>query len=162
MKHPRLWGTLGIFGLLATVGSVVLLHARSGANQRFSGGSYLVAFKDSLGNFVAGEVITFHEDRTMSAIDSGQAGPAYYYTNQLGSWKPDGNGRVVARTIDFDVPPDPQVVARLDFTVDFGEDPSQVTGTVTITYFPLETRNPLGGGGTVIAQYTLAGESIEP
>jgi hypothetical protein len=98
----------------------------------------------------------------MSAIDSGQGGPAYYYSSQLGAWKPDGYRRVVARTIDFDLPPSPEVVARLDFIIHFGEDFSQVAGAVIITYFPLETGNPLEGGGTVIANYTLAGELIRP
>jgi hypothetical protein len=80
----------------------------------------------------------------------------------LGAWKTDGPGRIVARTIDFDFPPSPDVVARLDFSMNFGEDPCNVTGTVTITYFPVETGNPLEGGGTVIANYTLEGELIRP
>jgi hypothetical protein len=80
----------------------------------------------------------------------------------LGSWKPEGKDSIVAKTIDFDFPPSPEVVARLDFTLNFGGDPSQVSGTVTITYFPLETGNPLEGGGTVIADYTLEGELVKP
>jgi hypothetical protein len=161
MKLLRLWVTLGIFALLAAVGSVALPHAQSDADRRFIGRSYLVTFKESGGNFVAREVITLHEDRTMSAIDSGQGGPAYYYSSQLGSWKPDGRGRVAARTIDFDFPPSPNVVARLDFTLGFEDDFNQITGTVAINYFPLES-DPLGSGGTVIANYSVAGELMRP
>lgn len=162
MKHLRLWVTLGIFSLFVAVGWVGRSRAQSGLEQRIIGRSYLITFRDPAGSFVAREVITLHEDRTMSAIDSGQGGPAYYYSSQLGSWKPDGHGRIVARTIDFDHPPSPDVVARLDFTLNFGKDLSQVSGTVIITYFPLQTGNPLEGGGTVIANYTLEGELIKP
>ena len=38
MKHLRLWIALGIFGLLAAVGSVAS-HAQAGGDQGFSGGS---------------------------------------------------------------------------------------------------------------------------
>jgi hypothetical protein len=94
--------------------------------------------------------------------DSGQGGPTYLFSSQLGSWKPDGNGRIVARTIDFDFPSTVNIVARVDFTLNFGEDPSQLTGTVTVIYFPLES-DPLGGGGTVIIlNDTLVGELIKP
>ena len=161
MKHLRLWVTLGIFGLLAAVGSVVLLHAQGGGDPGFIGRSYLTTIKDSTGNFVSRGVITLHPDRTISVTDSGQGGPSYYFSSQLGSWKPDGNGRIVARTIDFDFPPSPNVVARVDFTLNFGEDPNQVTGTITVTYFPLET-DPLGGGGTVVVNDTMVGQLIRP
>jgi hypothetical protein len=161
MKHLRLWVTLDIFGLLAAVGSVVLLHAQGGGDLGYFGRSYLTTITDSTGTFVSRGVITLHSDRTISVTDSGQGGPYYYFSSQLGSWKPDSNGRIVARTIDFDFPPSPSVVARVDFTFDFGEDPNQVTGTITVTYFPLEA-DPLGGGGTVVVNDTLVGELIKP
>ena len=107
-------------------------------------------------------VITLHRDRTISVTDSGQGGPTYLFSSQLGSWKPDGNGRIVARTIDFDFPPSPDVVARVDFTLNFGEDPTHVTGTISVTYFPIE-EDPLGSGGTVVVNNdTLVGELITP
>jgi len=161
MKHLGLWVTLGIFGFLAALTWGVLLHAQNGGDLGFIGRSYLTTIKDSTGNFVSRGVITLHHDRTISVTDSGQGGPSYYFSSQLGSWKPDGNHRIVARTIDFDFPTSPKVVARVDFTLDLGENPNQVSGTITVTYFPLEA-DPLGGGGTVVVNDTMVGQLIRP
>jgi hypothetical protein len=160
MKHLRLWVTVGIFGLLAALGSIALLHAQSNGGQGFSG-SYIITVRDSAGNFASRGVITLHKDQTMSVIDSGLGGPTFFFTSQLGSWKPDGKGGVVARTIDFDLPPSPDV-ARLDHTISFAQDRRHVTGTITLTTFPLESGNPLDGGGTVVGTFTFAGELIKP
>jgi hypothetical protein len=97
----------------------------------------------------------------MSVIDSGQGSATFFFSSQLGSWKPDGNRRIVARTIDFDFPPSPDV-ARLDFTISLAQDRSQMTGTVTLSTFPLENGNPLDGEGTVIGTFTFVGERIKP
>jgi hypothetical protein len=161
MKHLRHWLTLGIFGLLAAVGSVALPHAQSAGDRGFSGGSYVTTVKDSAGNFASRGVITLHADQTMSVIDSGQGGATFFFSSQLGSWKPDGNRRIAARTIDFDFPPSPDV-ARLDYTISLAQDRSQMTGTVTLTTFPLENGNPLDGEGTVIGTFTFVGELIKP
>ena len=161
MKHRRLWVTLGIFALLAAVGSVVLLHAQGGGDLGFIGRSYVTTVKDSAGNFASRGVITLHADQTMSVIDSGQGGPTYFFSSQLGSWKPDGKGRIVARTIDFDVPQNPGGVVRGDYTISFAQDRSQATGTITVTTFPLET-NPFDGEGTVLGTFTFVGELIKP
>ena len=162
MKHLPLWVTLGIFGFLAALRWGVLLHAQNGGDLGSIGRSYLTTIRDSTENFVSRGVITLHPDRTISVTDSGQGGPSYYFSSQLGSWKPDGNGRIVARTIDFDFPPSPNVVARIDFTINFGEDPTHVTGTISVTYFPIE-EDPLGSGGTVVVNNdTLVGELITP
>ena len=161
MKHLRLWVTLGIFGLLAGVGLVALPHAQDAGDQEFGGGSYLTTIEDSEGNFASRGVITLHADHTMSAIDSRQGGPTYLFSSQLGSWKPDGQGRIVARTIDFDFPQSPGYVVRADFTISFAQDHSQATGTITVTTFPLET-NPFDGGGTVLGTFTFVGELINP
>jgi hypothetical protein len=53
MKHLRLWVAVGIFGLLAAVGSVALLHGQEKEDQGFSGRSYLTTVKDSAGNFAS-------------------------------------------------------------------------------------------------------------
>jgi len=67
--------------------------------------------------------------QTMSVTDSGQ-GPTFFFSNQLGSWKPDGNG-------DFDFPPNADV-ARFDYAISFLQNQTQVTGTITLTAFPLQ------------------------
>ena len=100
MKHLRLWAALGVFGLLATVGSAVLLHGQDQQDQGFGGTSYVITNKDTAGNFASRGVITLHADHTMSVIDSGQGGPTFLFSSQLGSWKPNGLGGVLARTLD--------------------------------------------------------------
>jgi hypothetical protein len=161
MKHLRHWLALGIFGLIAAVGSLALPHAQDAGDRGFSGGSYLTTVKDSAGDFASRGVITMHADQTMSVIDSEQGGPTYFFGSQLGSWKPDGNRRVVGRTINFDFPQSPGGVVRGDYTISFAQDRSQVTGTITVTTFPLET-NPFDGEGTVLGTFTFVGELIKP
>src|SRR5262249_29728053 len=103
-------------------------------------------------------VITLHTDHTMSVIDSGQGGPALFFSSQLGSLRPDGKGGLVAKTIDFNFPP--AGVARLDYTITFDKH-GNAAGTITLTAFPL-TGNPLDGGGTVVGTFTFVGQLIQP
>ena len=164
IKQLRFQVLFGIFGLLAFLGVIALLHPQQAtADAEFhgaKGASYLITVKDSTGNFASRGVITLHADRTMSVIDSGQGGPTFFFTSQLGSWQPDGNGGLVARTIDFDYPPN-AATARLDYTIHFGEDGGQTTGTITLTTFPL-TGDPLEGGGTVVGKFTFVGQIVRP
>jgi len=162
MKHLHLWVALGIFSLLAAVGSAALPHAQIAGERWFSGGSYLTTIKDSAGNFASRSVITLHADQTMSAIDSGQGGPIFFFSSQSGSWKPDGHRRIVARTVDFPFPPSSPEVARADYTISFAHDRSHLTGTITVMTFPLEDANPLDGQGTIIGAFTFVGELIKP
>jgi hypothetical protein len=122
MKHLRLWVKAGIFGLLAVLGSGALLHAQNAGDQGSSGASYVTTVKDSSGKFASRGVITLHTDHTMSVIDSGQGGPNFF-SSQLGSWRWNIGGGIVARTIDFDFPPNADV-ARLDYTISFAPDGS--------------------------------------
>jgi hypothetical protein len=170
MKHLRVHhiksGIFG-FGLLAALGSVTSLHAQNqnaqgnqpGAQGSNIGASYLTTVKDSNGNFTSRGVITLHSDHTMSVIDSGQGGP-FFFTSQLGSWKWNAGAGIVARTIDFDFPPNADVV-RLDYTISFAQNGSQVIGTITLTTFPLNG-NPLDGGGTALGSFTFTGQLIQP
>ena len=160
MKHLRLWITLGIFAVLAAAGSAAYLYAQTVADSDFRGASYVTTVTDSSGNFASREVMTLHADHTLAVVDSGQGGPTYFFSSQLGSWGPVSTGGLVARAIDFDYPPN-QDVARLDYTIELSPDHSHVTGTVTLTTFPLEG-DPLGGGGTVEGTFTFAGELIQP
>lgn len=163
MKHLRLSVTLGISGFLAAVSLFALLYPEKAvASDSLGGASYVTTIKDSTGKFASRGVITLHADHTMSVIDSGQGGPAFFFSSQLGSWKAKRNGEVLAKTIDFDFPPN-QDVARLDYTLKFNQGGNQVTGTITLTTFPPETGNPLdGGGGTVVGTFTVVGELVKP
>jgi hypothetical protein len=128
------------------------------------GASFLVTINSATtGQFASRGVLTFHADFTMSAIDSGQGGPTFFFSSQLGSWKPDGKGGLVARTIDFNFPPSVSgpATARLDYTVKFAQEGQQVTGTITLTTFSLQA-NPLDGGGTVAGTFTFTGALVTP
>jgi hypothetical protein len=120
----------------------------------------MITIKDAQGAFASRGVITLHGDRILSAIDSGQGGPTFFFSSQLGAWKADGRGGVVGRTLDFDFP-SPQGVARLDYTFTFSANDTRVMGTITLTTFPLQG-NPLDGGGTVVGKFTFAGTLVTP
>ena len=160
MKYLRPGIALGIVVIVA-LGLVALLHPERATADEDSlrGGSFLTSVMDSNGAFASRGVITLHADRTMSVIDSGQGGPTFFFTSQLGSWKPDGKRGAVGKTIDFDFPPN-QASARLDYTFKFGHNGS-ATGTIVLTTFPL-TGNPLDGGGTVVGTFTFVGQLIQP
>ena len=148
--------------LLACLGAVAL-HAPLAAADALSvlrGATYLITITDAQGAFASRGVITLHGDRTLSAIDSGQGGPAFFFTSQLGAWKSDGKGGAVGRTLNFDFPPNADV-ARLDYTFQFSAHGTQVTGTITLRTFPLQD-DPLDGGGTVLGTFTFTGTLVTP
>jgi hypothetical protein len=164
MQQPRL---PAFFSLIAALGSVALLstpHASADPEGPHNGASkgvtYVTTVKDSSGNFTTRTVLTLHADHTMSVIAADQGGPTSFFTGQLGSWKPDGKGGVVAKTIDFDYPPNADVV-RLDYTISFDPDHDRATGTETLTSFPLQG-NPLDGGGIILGTFTFTGELLKP
>ena len=160
MKHQRLWMKISVLALLATAVSAPSLHAQNNDDQGANGASYLTTVKTSAGTFASRGVITLHADHTMSVIDSSQGGPTFFFSSQLGSWKPAANGGVVAKTIDFNFPPN-AAVARLDYTISFSQDLNQVMGTITLTTFPIQG-DPLDGGGTVVGTFTFTGQLIKP
>ncbi len=159
MKRARFLMTLG---LIAAAGSIAPLHAQNNVSELlFGGASYLTTVMDSQGHIASRGVITLHLGGTMSVTDSGQGGPSFFFSSQLGSWSADGRGGLLARTIDFDYPPNASV-ARLDYTIKLSAStPGQVTGTITLTSFPA-SGNPLGSGGTKIGTFTFTGELIRP
>lgn len=114
-----------------------------------------------LQTFPSRGVITLHGDRTLSAIDSAQGGPTFFFSSQLGAWKSDGKGGAVGRTLNFDFPQSPGSMARLDYTFQFSAHDTRVTGTITLTSFPLQG-DPLDGDGTVLGEFTFAGRRVTP
>lgn len=160
MQQRRLFTSFWICCAFALAGSVALLNPQEArAEDGPNGASYITTFTDSTGSFVSRGVITLHADRTMSVIDSGQGGPAFLFSSQLGAWRPDTTGGVVARTIDFDFPN--VDVSRVDYTIKFSQKGTRISGTVTVTTFPLQG-NPLDGGGTVAGTSTFVGQLIQP
>jgi len=162
MKSLRLWAGLGILGLLAALGSLVLSGAQEAGERGFRGGSYLTTITDSTGNFASRGVMTLHADQTVSATDSNQNGPDFFFTSQLGSWRPAGNRRIVAKTLDFDLPPNTNDVARLNYNILLSPDHRQIAGTVTLSTFPLQGGDPINGQGTLIGTFNFTGEWIRP
>src|SRR3982074_2131406 len=140
------------FRLIVAGGSVALLsppHAIADPEESHNGATYLTTVKDSSGNFTTRTVLTLHADHTMSVVAADQGGPTFFFTSQLGSWKPDGKGGGVPKTIHFDYP------------ISFDPDHDRVTGTEILTAFPLRG-NPLDGGGTVLTTATFTGELVKP
>ncbi len=162
MKRWHVWVALGIFSFLAALGSAASPHGQFTPLRWFSSGSYLTTIQDSEGKFSSRSIITLHADQTMSAVDSGQGGPTFFFSSQSGSWKLSGYQRIVARTIDFPFPPGTPEVARADYTINFTRDRSRMTGTITVMTYPLEGGNPLDGEGTLIGVFTFVGELIRP
>jgi hypothetical protein len=151
------------FSLVAALGYVAFLrppNASADPEWPHNGATYVTTVKDSSGNFTTRTVLTLHADHTMSVVAADQGGPTYFFTSQLGSWKPDGKGGVVAKTIDFDYPPNADV-ARIDYTISFDPAHDRATGTETLTSFPLQG-NPLDGGGTLLGTFTFTGELVKP
>lgn len=158
MTKCRPWG---VIVLVACLSSVTLHTQQATADSSvFRGATYLITISNATGAFVSRVVITLHSDHTLSVIDSDQGGPTFFFTSQLGAWRHDNKGSVVGRTLDFDFPPSADV-ARLDYTFTFSSDGSQVTGTVTLTSFPLQG-DPLNGGGTAEGQFTFSGKRVNP
>jgi len=168
MKHLRLCAKLSALTLVVAAAWVALLHPyKAIANDDHpgfgQGASYLTTVTDSNGNFVTRTVITLHADHTMSVVGADSGGPTYYFTSELGSWRPDGKGGAVGRTLDFDlyghtVYPNGDV-ARIDYTISFQND--GIVGTHTVTIFPLQG-NPFGGGGTYLVTSNFTGQLITP
>jgi hypothetical protein len=155
-------GVVIVLLALACSGPTPLHAERAAADSRsdFRGATYLITVTTAAGAFESRVVITLHGDRTLSAIDSAQGGPTFFFTGQLGAWGEDGKGGVVGRTLDFDFPPNADV-ARLDYTFTFNSDRTKVSGTITLTGFPLQG-DPLDGDGTAEGTFTFTGTLVNP
>jgi len=122
MKHACRWFTLAVLGLFASVGSETVLYAQAPQSRSLKIGTYVTTVTYQDGSFDSREVMTFYADHTMAVVDSGQGGPTYFFSSQLGSWKWGSGGTIVARAIGFDFAPN-QDIGRLDYTVSPGQTP---------------------------------------
>lgn len=157
MKQLRYLVAIG--ALVLAIASMKMLSAQENEQNGLSGASYVTTVTDSNGNFSSRGVITLHSDKTMSVTDSGQGGPAFLFSSQSGAWRQGNKGSIIGKTIDFDFPS--VDVARVDYVIAPGSSHGTITGTITLTTFPL-TGNPLDGGGTVIGTFTFVGQVIKP
>jgi hypothetical protein len=169
MKHLRLCAKLGALTLVVAAAWLALLHPyKATANDDDPGfghgASYLTTVTDSNGKFRTRTVITLHADHTMSVVDADSGGPNFFFTSELGSWRSDGRGGAVGRTIDFDFyvghPVFPNGdVGRVDYTISFQNN--GIVGTHTVTIFSLQ-ENPFDGGGINVGTFNFTGQLITP
>lgn len=143
--------------ILAYFGWTTLHPQKTVAADGTASGTYLVTITDaSTGTFSSRGVFTLNVDHSMAVIDSGQGGPSFSFSSQLGAWESAPGNTVRARTLDFDFPS--VDVARLDYNfTTISSD--QVAGTIVLTTFPL-TGDPLGSGGTVVGTFNFAGQRV--
>src|ERR1700746_2701944 len=127
-------GVVIVLLALAYSGPTPLYAEQADADSRsdFRGATYLITVIDAAGAFESRVVITLHGDRTLSAIDSDQGGPTFFFTSQLGAWGEDGTGRALRRTLDYDFPQNADVEC-LDYTFTFNSDGTKVAGTIKLT-----------------------------
>lgn len=153
-KHVRIFAVLAVcvlaFGALAT------LHGQNSPSG-LPGGTYLTTITDAnTGAFASRSVITFYADHSLVSIDSGQGGPNFQFSSQMGAWATAPNAAVVARTLDFSFPS--AGIARVDYNVTTITT-TRVSGTITLTVFGLND-DPQGSGGTVVGHFNFTGARV--
>jgi hypothetical protein len=154
MKYVRVLSVLVAFVL--AVGAWATLHGQNSPSG-LPGGTYLTTITDAnTGAFASRSVITFYADHSLVSIDSGQGGPNAQFSSQMGAWATAPNAAVVARTLDFSFPQ--AGIARVDYNV-ATITTTQVSGTITLTVFPL-TADPQGSGGTVVGHFNFTGARV--
>lgn len=164
MQTLRSRVVIGMSGILALVASVVLLNAHKAAadeERLVNGATYEITLTDSTGAFDARETLTLHADHSMAAHDSNENSPTEHFSGELGLWRFDDDGGVITKSINFDFPPNADI-ARLDRTIKFEQNRTKISGTFTVTVFPLQTGNPQGPGGTVIFSGNFTGNLVTP
>jgi hypothetical protein len=159
MKHLRGWTALLASGLFACLSVIAFGPQAALAESPLLAATYLITNVDSTGAFASRSTITLHPDHSLTAVDSGEGGPTFFFSSQQGTWGFGSGGAVIGRTVDFDFAPDNDVV-RLDYTFKFNAN-GTVSGTTSIYYFP-QTANPLGAGGTFGGTFTFTGYLIKP
>ena len=108
------------FSLIAALGSVALLsppNATADPEGPHTGATYITTVKDSSGNFTTRTVLTLHADHTMSVVAADQGGPTFFFTSQLGSWKPDGKVEWSQRHSTSIIPPTQTLCASITRSV---------------------------------------------
>lgn len=133
------------------------LQAQNSQTNGLPGIAYLTTITDATtGAFSSRSVVTLHADHSMTAIDSGQGGPGVQFSSQMGAWHASPNAGVVGRTLDFSFPN--AGIARVDYNfTTINKD--QVSGTITLTVFPINA-DPQGSGGTVVGTFNFTGQSV--
>ena len=158
MKKKLLYALAGC--VLAYCGWTVL-QAQNPSQNGLRGAAYLTTITDATtGAFSSRSVITLHADNSLTAIDSAQGGTrgglGTLFSSQMGAWHTSPGSGVVARTLDFSFPN--AGIARVDYNfTTINSD--QVSGTITLTLFPINA-DPQGSGGTVVGTFNFTGQRV--
>ena len=159
-KHVRMFAVLS--GCVLALGIWAALYGQNNQDNQDNvvPGSYLTTVTDAnTGAFASRSVITLHADHTLTVIDSGQEGGVFPpFSSQQGAWATRPSGRVVARTINWRFPFATVGTARQDYNFNPVKT-NQVSGTITLTFFP-PNGNPLDGGGTVAGTFDFTGTKM--
>jgi hypothetical protein len=154
MKYLRISGVLAV--CILAFGAWAILHGQN-ADSGLPGSTYLTTITDAnTGAFSSRSLITLHADHSIAVVDSGQGGPGVQFSSQAGQWSTAPGAGLTARTLDFSFPS--AGIARVDYTFTSINN-QQVTGTITLTVFPLQG-DPLDGGGTVVGTFNFTGQRV--
>jgi len=74
----------------------------------------------------------------------------------MGAWHTSPGAGVVGRTLDFSFPN--AGIARVDYNFTTVTK-DQVSGTITLTVFPINA-DPQGSGGTVVGTFNFTGQPV--
>jgi len=160
-NHLRMFAVLAVCVLALGVWAAVYGQNNDDQNNHSAvPGSYLTTITDAnTGALASRSVITLHTDYTLTVIDSNQEGSAFSpFSSQQGTWATRPSGRVVARPINWRFPFASDGTARQDYNFNPVKT-NQVSGTVTLTFFP-PSGNPLDGGGTEAGTFNFTGVRI--
>jgi hypothetical protein len=148
-KAGMFLGITGALGALAT-------PAAANNGNGVSGATFLLTITNAAdGTFASRSVITFYADGSVAVIDSGQGGPSFTFSSQLGVWINGTASGAIVRTLDFSFPS--LGIARVDYN--FNGLKQNVSGTITLTSFGLQD-DPLGGGGVVVGSFNFTGTRV--
>jgi hypothetical protein len=150
-KSGLFLGISGAVGALAIPGAAQ--NNGSGGNG-VSGATFLLTITNA-GTFASRSVITFHADGSVEVIDSGEGGPNFSFSSQLGVWGNSTASGAIVRTLDFSFPS--AGIARVDYN--FTDLKNNVSGTITLTGFGLQD-DPQGNGGTLLGTFQFTGERL--
>jgi len=110
------------------------------------------------GKFASRSVLTFHSDRTLSAVDSAQVSQNLMFSDQQGVWKKHGN-HVWGHSIDITFMPAPGL-ARNDYDLIFDEQNATLSGCIELRTYEIGG-DPLHDAGVLVGIYDVTGERLK-
>ena len=151
--------------LIALLFSNVTGLAYAGKNQESAkkscrplvSGTYLTQIRYSNGDFSSRSIATFHDDGTLTIVDSAEGQPPGFSALR-GTYECISKTEIEALALNFGFPVE-GYIARTEWSLSVDKDSGNISGEVTLTIFDgLEDVDPLiSNGGTVIDTLTFEG-----